>query len=182
MRSNILFYFSILLSFFASAKDNRLLSGDYSIYSVNTGALIYAEADTEQSYLYGLSAYYVDKYTSSSKDMERAGWIIQETSYGSELYTIRNKFTNLCMSLYDVGYQVVQDNCSNEKFEQLWKIKENTPADNSYSLVSSTSDDVCVYSWPGNSDFFVYTDKCDSYKNLSDWAFVPVIKRGYNNH
>lgn len=181
MNISTLFFLAVVTSQPVPTAQNKIVSGDYSIYSVNTGSLIYSIEDTVNSYVYGLTAYYVDKYASTSKELERAGWAVQESSYSSGLFTIKNKFTNLCLSLYGSGYQVVQDNCYVDKGEQLWELKENIPNDRSYMIRSSTNPEICIYSWPGDSDYYVYTDKCTSYRNVSDWAFIPIIKRGYFN-
>lgn len=181
MNVGTLFILAITSTILVSEGNSKLVSGTYSVYSVNTGALVYSDDNNVGSYVYGLPAYYVDKYSSSSKALERAAWDVHESSYSSNLYFFKNKYTGLCLSFLGVGYQVAQDNCSFDKGEQLWEIKENTPGDRSYIIKSSAAPDICMYSWPGDSDYYVYTDRCDSYRQISDWAFIPIMKRGYYN-
>ncbi|OLF57795.1 hypothetical protein BTN33_18120 [Aeromonas veronii] len=163
------------------ADDSKLISGDYSIYNINTGILVSAPSKEIDEYVYGLSAYYVDKYATTSSELGNANWSIKESSYGSGLYIIKNAYSGLCLSLYGVGYQPIQTTCSSDTSEQLWKLTQHQADKGTFTISGADNNSVCLYSWPGNSDYYLYTDECSKYPQLSDWAFISPIRRGYHN-
>ena len=176
-----IFFILISFSHVSFAEKTNLISGNYSIYNINTGTLAYVADKKYDSYVYSLPAYYVDKYASEITDLEKANWIIKESSYGSGRYTLKNKYSGLCLTFYGIGYQTTQTGCSNQNENQQWNIVQNTTNKGGFSMVASSDDSVCLYSWPGDTDYYMYTDACATYKNLSDWTFITTITRGYYN-
>lgn len=163
------------------AENPRLISGDYSIYNINTGILAYAPARTLNGYVYGLPAYYVDKYANAPSELDNANWSVKESSYGSGRYILKNSYSGLCLNFYGVGYQPTQTACSPDNNEQLWLLMQHPTHSGSFTIKSAKNDSICLYSWPGDTDYYLYTDECTKYQNLSDWAFVSPLRRGYHN-
>jgi len=146
---------------------------EVSIYNIENGTLIFSYEEGADEYVSANYAYKL--YT----DNTRANWQVNYFDDGSiQLENVKRD--NLCLSYYGDGYQVTQETC--DKLDTAsTKQKFNlvpTRRGAVLLLVKADEKEFCLYTYAGNSYFYVYSDDCPGAGSIDSkwlWALVPSL-------